>query len=870
MAKLYPPDIGGTIPAFYKNELNQLTIPFIMNKTVSKNQIKGFNLIVKTVANSKLIGNLRVTVSENRLPPWNFTKGEVYFTIDEQDVLWQSLHPGQYYKIQLAYIDQDGVIGYYSSVGIIKFTTKADVGIEGMEFASVNMNENVFVGTYSQGRLSSNEMRDVSEKVYSYCFNIYDSDGNLYDTSGEQLHNSFEDENAYSSRDVFTLTKELEVNKNYYIQYQVTTINNATFKSTKYRIMQKETIDPEIKAIVQADLNADNGYVNVRLIGIKDQDGIERAASGSFVLKRGCSKDNYTIWNSILTFRLNGNQPSRWLWRDMTVEHGYNYKYALQQFNDEGLHSNKIYSNEIYVAFEDSFLYDGVKQLKLQYNPKITSFKNTILETKTNTIGSKYPFIFRNGKVGYKEFPISGLISHLSDDEELFMSKDELFLQELTSNLTDNNIAAERIFKMKVLDFFNDGKPKIFRSPTEGNFIIRLMNTSMSPEDKVGRMLHTISSTASEVADFNYETLLEYKFLELIDTKHYTTRWETIQMVDVDDFGVVRYRPSNEELLNYSPATSLTFENIVPGSQFLITNNLGETDIITIGTTGVYNLDLGEMTFISVKTVSPNLDQGSLIYSYESNISNIFDTIEDVHIYDYPLVQFLGNHDIIKEIEDGIKTEVLDFTYLRFNKRAVYALYTVDKTAYFWDEKCQVLAPTGELQAGYVYKVNIKNSNDYYYIDGQNPMEQLDNYSNCFYINGNEVDLTETENYELIKPDKIKSLVIGSGLSLECAYQTKELVYSLESKNAAVQLAKKNYTDALERYLELLKGGKPEEQNIFYHSVTGYTSTYFATLNSAKATLFNKNENGDTLYDVYLKTLSAAIDKQKEDNDFYE
>lgn len=53
MAKLYPPNLGGTIPAFYGNIL---TVPFVMNKTVSKNEVNGFNLIVKTVANSKLIG----------------------------------------------------------------------------------------------------------------------------------------------------------------------------------------------------------------------------------------------------------------------------------------------------------------------------------------------------------------------------------------------------------------------------------------------------------------------------------------------------------------------------------------------------------------------------------------------------------------------------------------------------------------------------------------------------------------------------------------------------------------------------------------------------------------------------------------------
>jgi hypothetical protein len=44
------------------------------------------------------------------------------------------------------------------------------------------------------------------------------------------------------------------------------------------------------------------------------------------------------------------------------------------------------------------------------------------------TIGSKYPFIFRNGNIAYHEFPISGLISYLADNDELFLTNEELGL----------------------------------------------------------------------------------------------------------------------------------------------------------------------------------------------------------------------------------------------------------------------------------------------------------------------------------------------------------------------------------------------------------------------------------------------------------
>jgi len=36
---------------------------------------------------------------------------------------------------------------------------------------------------------------------------------------------------------------------------------------------------------------------------------------------------------------------------------------------------------------------------------------------------------------------------------------------------------------MAALDWLNDGKPKLFRSPAEGNYLVRLMNASLTPND---------------------------------------------------------------------------------------------------------------------------------------------------------------------------------------------------------------------------------------------------------------------------------------------------------------------------------------------------------------------------------------------------
>jgi hypothetical protein len=58
------------------------------------------------------------------------------------------------------------------------------------------------------------------------------------------------------------------------------------------------------------------------------------------------------------------------------------------------------------------FLQDATHTLRIKFNPKVSSFKHTIQEQKVDTLGSRYPYFFRNGNMDYVELPISGLISY--------------------------------------------------------------------------------------------------------------------------------------------------------------------------------------------------------------------------------------------------------------------------------------------------------------------------------------------------------------------------------------------------------------------------------------------------------------------------
>lgn len=77
----------------------------------------------------------------------------------------------------------------------------------------------------------------------------------------------------------------------------------------------------------------------------------------------------------------------------------------------------------------------------------------------------------------------------------------------ISTDLTDNNIFIERKFREKVEEFLNDFKCKLYKSPTEGNIPVVLMNVTLKPVESVGRMLYEFSATAYELLDNTLEEL---------------------------------------------------------------------------------------------------------------------------------------------------------------------------------------------------------------------------------------------------------------------------------------------------------------------------------------------------------------------------
>lgn len=688
MAKLYPPTIAGTIPAFYGTSIE---VPFFMNRAVGLFDFTGFALKIKKV-NGSLIG----TVFAENTSPW-VEDGVVVFNLPEY--ITEKLLPGNFYKIQLAYTKNISAtgrdIGIYSTVGIIKYTTLPLITIEGLDEHVVNTHIYSYTGVYRQAEQKENNKqiyyewstKDTEEKLYSSRFVIYDSNHNIVKDSGELIHNILTDTNIYEASETFLISDSFELNKIYYLYYIVTTVNGLVKSSPRYRITQRKQIPMSMEGSIEAKMNPDSGTVKIYLKGAKKN----QVSSGSFLLSRR-NVNGSGEWEELYYFTLQSEIPDRLLFVDYTAFQGVEYVYSLQQYNTNQIYSDRIYSNCLKVDFEDLFLYDGERQLKIKFNPKVATFKPNVIETKTNTLGSKHPFISRNGKVNYKEFSISGLISHQMDDMELFLTKDSLGLEFLSSNLTSENIKAEREFKLAALEWLNNGKAKLFRSPTEGNYIVRLMNVTMSPTDTLGRMLHTFSCSAYEIDDYTYLNLRKHGLITANDKMQFQMRWASVRLANTNENGMVEYFTGQVNESSYygekvvRPIYTLQVSEMMPGTYFLIGDTKETAKKVVIGATGSYEL-FAEKPYAYVG-IPENDDYGNPVqwdglftYGYKTQVTSLFDLITKVEINDIPCYRIIGNtgDSLISDLQD-IKTSILAIRYLSFSIRSQYPLYTDPET----------------------------------------------------------------------------------------------------------------------------------------------------------------------------------------------
>lgn len=566
MNLFYPPYLEGKLPAQYGDALS---IPFELNRAQGPLDLKDTAVRAQLKqANTGIVLSANLTTGFNDCELKN---GKYWASFSLSEV---SLKVGQSYKIQLTF----GEGNYFSTVGVFKYTAEPSITIEGMSSNSINSLTNSITGVYEMNG-------DSTEKAEEYKFNLY-LNGDLVESSGWRPHLIENDVSSTKSYDTYIFEYDLSTDEIFNVEYLVRTINGLSVSSPLYMVKNSFvnfTQFPNINYNVQ--VNRENGTIEVSMINktIGDISG-----AGKFYLLRYNGQKWERINKLILDMILKPGE-SYLLYRDFTVEQGRQYTYALQQYDDvNNIQSVRETLGVAIADFEDMLLWDGERQLNIKFNPKVSSFKQTILETKQDTIGGKYPMFYRNGQVGYKDFPISGLISMLMDDNMEFMrlpvkadryerlvtkaSTEEIQENNFLTDLTGDNIAAERAFKLEVLNWLNDGKPKVFRSPTEGNYVVRLMNVSLSPNDTLGRMLHTFQANAYEIAELTPD----------IFAVEVENAYQSVAFLVVDTVREPVGLPTNSQILKIEGSS---------GSVIQITNSkAAKSLLLTIPLTGTYEV----------------------------------------------------------------------------------------------------------------------------------------------------------------------------------------------------------------------------------------------------------------------------------------
>lgn len=661
---IYPPTLQSTQPAFLAS-VNVYQIYFTLQSITSFNDIGHIQVRIVRQSNNKSIVNTNQYPDGTiyKAPSAIGSLGNQYFVSINKNELFESWQPGYLYKVQMRFginpmytsVDEfatwkqqqidEGAFSEWSTVMVIKAIDTPTIIIENDEAKreDVISTERVeatltplFIGSYKI-ESSSNELLD------KYKFDLYKGSSqdlsDLIESSGWIQHNG-----SINNTDTHRFKTVLTNSEDYTVVYSIITVNGYEGESDQYNFSVSRTYLGDLEGVSIRVEDSDiyckeNGCIKIFCTA---KDGL----SGSYVITRSSEKDNYQIWEDLKYLKFSNQVLNDSLiYTDFIIESGIRYKYAIQQENSAGLRTSQVYETSNQgrsVDFEHSYIYrDGV-QLKLSLNQTLSSFKHTTLRSKQDTLGDKYPHLIQNGNAYYAEFPISGLISFQMDEYQTFFSLDDglyyngkLAIPEdkftiknvvrgkcqerqtthsevstnetklsISTDLTDDNVFIERAFREKVEEFLNDFNYKLFKSPTEGNIVIGLLNISLTPNNTVGRMLYSFFATAYEVLENTIENLNE---------------------VNIIDIGEFESLASEDRINSFGQISGIYGRNID------LYAKIREQEEVSIG--GGYKLNLVQVTDILVEQY-PKIDLTAQLLELEALRAEAAGNEEDTSEYD--------------------------------------------------------------------------------------------------------------------------------------------------------------------------------------------------------------------------------------------
>ena len=571
MSNLYPPICPDTIPAFIRTK--SCKIYFSLSMYNSAADIK--NVQISLVNQRTNASALKTSTYPSGIKIANLyydpdMRGDYnyYVQINPSDLTEGSFGLNQFYKVQLRFTSKfasnppsDGAalakwlydnIQYFSEwskVCLIKGIEQPHISIRGFDDTENNQ-ETILTNPMLEvsGELTYDK-DETQEKECLKSYNIKLYQANNMDNAliqSEEIYTNPYNPNEFN----YELPYNLLDGVNYVMALTYTT-NNLYTETINYRftIIQYGGAD-KLNADITAAVDEENGRIKISIISKDTEKFI-----GNLTIRRTSSESNFHKWEDVKTVTYITGTELNYSWYDTTIQSGVWYRYCAQKRNAYGDRGAIIQiDSPVMCLFDDIFLTRDDCQLKIKFNPTLSEFKYNVTESQQVTIGAKYPYIKRNGSNYFRTFPIGGLISsfidatdwydphfyngefHYNENEiKAFTSKADIYgeSQELYDNYNNkkgiteyNDYIYEREFRKKVYDFLYKHNVKLFRSTTEGNILIKLMNIDFQPVETLGRRLYSFTATAVEVDDAtipnynkygiqitgNYEKYIAYRY----------------------------------------------------------------------------------------------------------------------------------------------------------------------------------------------------------------------------------------------------------------------------------------------------------------------------------------------------------------------
>lgn len=546
---LYPPLVDNYTPAFTNDECR---LYFSLSKfSAPLSVVKGIHVAIsKQSSGESVVDNPNNIIILDNVINTTDKENLYYITIKNSDIRngWTK---GWVYKIQMRFstvayagngkdvadwlASNANNFSEWSTYTITKAIYEPEITLPTFGYSSqtgmdtVNSQEEYQIASTTLELFGSYSNQDASEILYSYRMKLKDNNNNLLEDTNLIYANQYIPNQFY-----YLFTRELDDGQTYYLELEYETLNKFTETIIlKFQCLLAK-VDVDNIVLLTAEDPRMAPYTSIHAeecdgrIGLKLFSEYETPYFGNVCIRRADSRTNFTQWHDIamLSIEVAGLQDinSLPLVYDYTIESGVWYKYGLQFIDVFGNRSALIENSPIKREFEYAFLLgENNQQLRLEYNNTLSNVKNNFSDSKFNTLGSKYPYITRNGNMNYKSFSLSGLISFNMDENYLFATLDDIYKYSEISAMYQNQFRGmydytrEREFRDKVLAFLQDGKPKLFKSPTEGNIVVRLMNINTTPNQQLGRLISNFSAEANEIAEPTMKNYLKYNFYKIGD-----------------------------------------------------------------------------------------------------------------------------------------------------------------------------------------------------------------------------------------------------------------------------------------------------------------------------------------------------------------